>query len=165
MASRPANGRRSLSRDLRGAHPAPNEGGPARDHVFDATALLCVLFAEEGADQVQHLLPRSLVSTVNYHEVLAKLAELGVALAEARAMVDELGVGIVAVDRKQAEVRGALRNDAGGKELSLGERSCLALAKTLGVVAVTTDRDWSRFDHGVTIKLIRQPIKPNAAGA
>jgi PIN domain nuclease of toxin-antitoxin system len=39
--------------------------------------------------------------------------------------------------------------------LSLGDRACLALAAELGVVALTTDREWARADVGVEVALIR----------
>jgi PIN domain nuclease of toxin-antitoxin system len=39
--------------------------------VLDASALLCLLFDEPGADRVEARLTRASVSAVNYHEVLA----------------------------------------------------------------------------------------------
>jgi PIN domain nuclease of toxin-antitoxin system len=150
------------------AQAAPADGrhlddaDAARRHVFDATALLCLLFGEEGADEVERLLPGALVSTVTYHEVLAKLADLGVSMTEARAMFDELVVEIVAVDRQQADVGSTLRGRSKGTGLSLGERSCLALAKTRSAIAVTTDAAWTGLDYGITITVIRQASKPTA---
>ncbi|MDE1917857.1 MAG: type II toxin-antitoxin system VapC family toxin [Sphingomonadales bacterium] len=136
-------------------------GSVVRDHVLDATALLCVLFAEEGWDQIESLLPRASISAVTYHEVLTKLDDLGVSMGEARAIIDALDVHIVAVDRKQTDLGTRFRDGSGSKSLSLGERSCLALTKMLQAVAVTTDREWTRFDLGVKINVIHQTTAPS----
>jgi PIN domain nuclease of toxin-antitoxin system len=42
-----------------------------------------------------------------------------------------------------------------GHGLSLGDRACLALARTLGATALTTDRAWRAVDVGVAIEVIR----------
>jgi PIN domain nuclease of toxin-antitoxin system len=37
----------------------------------------------------------------------------------------------------------------------LGDRSCLALARSLGAPLLTADRAWQRIDLGIEIELIR----------
>jgi PIN domain nuclease of toxin-antitoxin system len=39
--------------------------------------------------------------------------------------------------------------------LSLGDRACLALARRLGATALTADREWSRLEVQVSIRLLR----------
>lgn len=39
--------------------------------------------------------------------------------------------------------------------LSLGDRACLALARTRGVPAMTSDRTWTQLQIGIEIRLIR----------
>ena len=46
-------------------------------HVLDASALLCLLFDEPGADRVERALPEALISAANLAEVIAKLADRG----------------------------------------------------------------------------------------
>jgi PIN domain nuclease of toxin-antitoxin system len=41
------------------------------------------------------------------------------------------------------------------RALSLGDRACLALAKTVGATAWTADRMWIQFQLDVPIELIR----------
>ena len=124
-------------------------------YVLDASALLCLFFREPGTDRVEAILDLACVSTVNYCEVVSKATELGVALDRLTAFLTELGLDIVPLDRETAELAGALRASTRAAGLSLGDRCCLALARRLGGVAVTTDRAWARVDAGVPVDVIR----------
>lgn len=126
-----------------------------RTYVLDASALLCVMFGEPGADRVEARLTRALVSAVNYHEVFAKLVDRGVEPDEAREMLGELDVDIIAVDRDQADLGGALCAQTRSAGLSLGDRSCLALARAYGAVAVTTDQVWRDLDIKIDVEVVR----------
>jgi ribonuclease VapC len=124
-------------------------------YVLDASALLCLLFGEPGADRTEARLTRALVSAVNYHEVFAKLTDRGVEPDEAKAMLAELDIDIIPVDRDQADAGGALRPTTRAAGLSLGDRTCLALAQTRNAVAVTADRAWATLDIGIEIEVVR----------
>ncbi|MEZ0498126.1 type II toxin-antitoxin system VapC family toxin [Sphingomonas sp. IW22] len=124
-------------------------------YVLDASALLCLLFGEPGADRAEMRLTGALVSAVNYHEVLAKLTDHGVDAAEAQMMLAELDIDVVPVDRAQAEIGGKLRPETRDGGLSLGDRSCLALALCNSATAVTADRAWETLDVGVVVELVR----------
>lgn len=124
-------------------------------YVLDASALLCLLFGEPGADRVELRLTGALVSAVNYHEVLAKLTDCGVDATEAQSMLAELDIEIVSVDRDQADTGGKLRPETRDVGLSLGDRSCLALALRRQAVAVTADRAWETLNVGVVVELVR----------
>jgi PIN domain nuclease of toxin-antitoxin system len=39
--------------------------------------------------------------------------------------------------------------------LSFGDRACLALAQSLGALALTADRSWSQLDLCIAIEVIR----------
>ncbi|WP_254913749.1 type II toxin-antitoxin system VapC family toxin [Sphingobium sp. Z007] len=124
-------------------------------YVLDASALLCLLFGEPGADQVEMRLTGALVSVVNYHEVLAKLTDHGVDAAEAQMMLAELDIDVVPADRDQADVGGKLRRETRDIGLSLGDRSCLALALCRNATAVSADRAWEALDVDVVVELVR----------
>ncbi len=126
-----------------------------RRYVLDASALLCVMFNEPGAERVEERLTRALVSAVNYHEVIAKLIDRGVDAEEAKAMLGELDIDIVDVDREQADLAGILRAETRKAGLSLGDRTCLALAQAKGAVAVTTDQAWRDLDVAIDIEVVR----------
>ncbi len=123
--------------------------------VLDASALLCLLFGEPGADRVEMRLTGALVSVVNYHEVLAKLTDRGVDAAEAQMMLAEFDIDIVPADRDQADVGGKLHPETRDIGLSLGDRSCLALALCRNATAVSADRAWEALDVGVVVELVR----------
>ena len=126
-------------------------------YVLDASALLCLLFEEPGADRVERVLHDASVSAVNLAEVVGKLIDRGLDGEEALAYLRELDLDVVALDRGQAEGTGLLRPATRGFHLSLGDRACLVLAKQKGVPALTTDRRQAEAagPAGVTVELIR----------
>lgn len=128
-----------------------SEGG----YVLDASALLCLLFREPGAERVEALMPGARVSAANLAEVIAKLVDRGIDEPAIVAELAELDLEIVPLDRAQAEASGLLRAVTRAAGLSLGDRCCLALARQLGATAVTTDRAWAGLQAGVAIEVAR----------
>ncbi|MBI2830339.1 MAG: type II toxin-antitoxin system VapC family toxin [Chloroflexi bacterium] len=123
--------------------------------VIDASALLALLNVEPGAGMVAEALPNGVISSVNLSEVVAKLSDAGMPENAIRQALQPLGLEIVPFDEEQAYQAGLLRTATQDMGLSLGDRACLSLAKTLGVVALTADRAWSGLSVGATIKVIR----------
>lgn len=123
--------------------------------VLDASALLAVVGSERGAERVLAHLSGARMSAVNLAEVLGKLTDLGMPLEFARDLVERLGPDIEPLDEAQAVDVAALRRPTRGLGLSIGDRSCLALAADRGVPAVTADRAWSGLDVGVEVVVIR----------
>lgn len=128
--------------------------------VIDASALLAYLFNEPGADLVEEYLAsgKSVILTINYCETLVKLRESGITsvqLANAFAATGILDlVELVDFTPELAEEAANLAEDAKSLGLSLGDRACLALAKSIGAPAVTADRRWVQVT-GVEIIFIR----------
>lgn len=129
----------------------------AVSYALDASALLCLLNQETGQDRVRAALTESVISAVNYSEVIAKLVERGGAVAAVSRALDHLHLAVVEFDRAQAVEAGALRQATRQAGLSFGDRACLALAKFRGLVALTADQAWAQLDDtvGVTIELLR----------
>ena len=125
--------------------------------VLDASALLCLLKGERGAERVIASLPRAWVSAVNLSEVYAKLADAGGAEARIAQAIGGLHLRIEPFDDTQARAAGMLRPLTKGLGLSLGDRACLALAQHRGAIALTTDRVWTELPDtlGVAVELIR----------
>lgn len=96
------------------------------------------------------------MSAVNVAEVVSKLADTGMNAAEARSLIDTLGLEVASFDEELAHATGMLRPSTRRKGLSLGDRACLALAKQLALPALTADRGWTELDVSVEIKLIRE---------
>lgn len=123
--------------------------------VIDASALLALLKAEPGADIVTEALPGAVMSAINLSEVIAKLGETGMPEKAIRQALQPLGLQIIPFDEEQAYQAGVLRTSTQSTGISLGDRACLSLAKTLGVVALTADKAWSGIRIGTKIKVIR----------
>ncbi len=121
------------------------------DVVVDASALLAVLRAEPGVERVEPRLERARIGAVNLSEVVAKLSEDGVPEAEIRRAIGRLELEVHAF----AYIAGILRRSTRAFGLSFGDRACLALAQSLGALALTADRSWSRLDLGIAIEVIR----------
>jgi len=124
-------------------------------YVLDASALLATLFEETGSDAVEMVLPGARMSAVNFSEVVAKLSDHGLANEDILHDLAELDIIVCDVDRQQAETAGLLRRRTKIAGLSLGDRACLALAATLGGIAVTTDPAWADLNLEVAIQVVR----------
>jgi PIN domain nuclease of toxin-antitoxin system len=124
--------------------------------VLDASAVLCLLRTETGADRVYEALPRAVVSAVNLSEVYAKLSELGGSERQIVQAIGALHLRVEPFDGEQARVAGMLRPVTKVLGLSLGDRACLALAQTRKATALTTDRAWSDLQGlGLSITVVR----------
>lgn len=130
-----------------GGEPMAGEGSGRADggqgtYVLDASALLCLMNGEPGAERVAAVLPRAVISAVNLAEVATKLNELGADADEARALLAPLHLVVVPFEEGTAFVAGALRAATRAYGLSLGDRACLALAALRRSPALTSDRAW-----------------------
>jgi PIN domain nuclease of toxin-antitoxin system len=123
--------------------------------VVDASALLALLNAEPGAGMVAEAISEAVISTVNLSEVIAKLCAAGMPENAIRQVLQPLGLDIEPFDEEQAYQAGLLHASTQGVGISLGDRACLSLAKTLGVAVLTADKAWEGLSVGTTVKVIR----------
>ena len=66
-----------------------------------------------------------------------------------------LGLEVIHFDEEQAYQAGLIYSYGRVYGLFLGDRACLALARTSAATAVTADRAWEELDLGIEIKVIR----------
>lgn len=125
--------------------------------VLDASALLALLFAEPGHEQVAAHLRGALISAVNLSEVLSRFARDGHPVTEISTTLRALPIRVVAFDEEAAQHAAALTRLVRAKGLSLGDRACLALARTHNVPALTADQAWLGLKLNIDIRLIRPP--------
>ncbi len=125
--------------------------------VLDASAILALLLGEPGADKVKAGLDGSLMTTVNFAEVVSHYAKLGVARHDIEMLLRSLPVRLVPVDAVLSYDAGMLRPITLEGGLSLGDRYCLALAKREGLPALTAERRWPIIAAaaGVVVEMIR----------
>ena len=122
------------------------------DIVFDASAILAFLQREKGADIVEDLLPDAAVSANNLAEIVAKLVDHGVPIDDIEQIIAAFDFSIIDVGKDDAIANGLLRAATREAGLSLGDRSCLALAQRLALPVLTTDRAWGRLP-GLTVEV------------
>jgi ribonuclease VapC len=125
--------------------------------VLDASALVALLRGEPGGSRVENALAESAMTTVNLAEVIGHFARKGASEAEIREMLDPLPFARVPLDDELAYQAGILLPVTRSAGLSLGDRACLALARRLGVPALTADRAWQTIAEqaGTQVELIR----------
>ena len=124
--------------------------------VLDASALLCLLNDERGADRVLAALPRAVIGAANLAEVVGKLVDRGLSEDEVAEMLSALDLDVKPMTRAQAIAAGYLRASTASLGLSLGDRACLALARELERPALTADKAWRAVKvKGLKVEVLR----------
>lgn len=124
--------------------------------VVDASALLAFLFKEPGHDQVGSAIDAGAVmSTVNLSEVLGRFARDGHDTGEILERLLASPITFVPFDQEHARRAAELLPATRPLGLSLGDRSCLALAQSRGTPALTADRVWLEAELGIEVLSIR----------
>lgn len=124
-------------------------------NILDASAILALLYSEKGSDVVQAHTPGALVSSVNYCEVMSKLADRFLDTDSAYGYLHSLELDIISFSPEHAQIAANLRVKTKHLGLSLADRACFALAIKSGLPVVTADRIWSEVSLGVKVVLIR----------
>jgi ribonuclease VapC len=124
--------------------------------VFDASAILALIQSEPGADKItREARATAVVSSVNMAEVQGKLVKNGwdpdTAWRDALSCVAD----VEAQTASQAKQAGTLIRITAPFGLSLGDRSCLALAIALNAEVYTTEKLWKNLKLGIPIHVIR----------
>lgn len=129
--------------------------------MLDASAVLALVQNEPGARVVAAALAvTAVISVINWAEVLSKVAE-------ANGDVDELAVSlrgdgflgdalsIEPMTEGDCLTVAWMRPVTRSAGLSLADRTCLALARRLGLPVLTADRSWLDLELGIDVRLIR----------
>ena len=124
--------------------------------VFDASAVIALLRDEAGADMIASYAGDALLSAVNLQEVIKALLMRGFSLEVARAMIDALHLEIRPHTSEDAYSAAGLYAATKAHGRGLGDRTCMALAISEGLPALTTDQDWAKISiPGLTVTLAR----------
>jgi ribonuclease VapC len=125
--------------------------------VLDASALLALLHREAGWEVVAGATAadNATVSAVNYAEAVQKAVQHGLAAEDVDAALEALGITVSPSGRLDARLAASFYRHRSG--LSMGDRVCLALARSLSSPAFTADRDWQRWaeELAVDVRVIR----------
>jgi len=126
------------------------------DIVLDASAILAIIFQERGAEKLtDELMDNAVASTVNLAEVQSKLIKKGLDPDEAWEDALSLVTAAEPYTSEQARIAGDLIVKTEKYGLSLGARSCLALAISLKAPVYTTEQIWKNLKLGIPIHVIR----------
>ncbi len=132
--------------------------------AIDASALLALLFAEPGAETVADAIADGAsTSAVNLGEVATVLVRREQPPEKILAPLREQ-LAVEPFSERDALAAAALYPRTASKGLSLGDRSCLALAQRLGAPAVTAEHAWADLELDIQVQLIRPPSAPWGSG-
>ena len=123
--------------------------------VMDASAVLASILGEPGAELVDRQLRQAAVTTVNLAEILSRMAARGDSPRAVHEDLEEAGVLFVNVDVELATVAAELFAATRPAGMSVGDRTCIALAMRLDCPAMTADRRWQAASLTVPIMYIR----------
>jgi PIN domain nuclease of toxin-antitoxin system len=127
--------------------------------VLDASALLAFMQDGRGAEMVAEALRDGCaISVVNLSEVLSQIADDGGSVEETLANLERLGDALewCPVERQDMLEIARLRPLTRFGSLSLGDRTCLALATRLGLPVITADPSWRHVPaEDIEVTLIR----------
>jgi ribonuclease VapC len=122
--------------------------------VLDSSALLALFNDEPGATVVERALQGAcVVSAVNHTEVLTKLLDKGLSASDAASVMLSVAVQVVDYDNAQSVDAAWLRSATRSVGLSLGDRACLALARSLSAPVLTADKPWMGIAQAVSVQV------------
>lgn len=122
--------------------------------VVDTSAILAIAFAEHGAEEAQRLSRGGFMGMANFVEVVTRGQEKGHPPESALAILSMLQIDVVPVDRASADQALPLWKQR-RRNLSLGDRLCIGLARARGLPVLTGERRWKDLDLGVNVVLFR----------
>ena len=124
--------------------------------VFDASAVIALLRDEPGAEMIAGYAGDALISTVNLQEVIEALLVRGFTPEIARAMIEALHLEVRPHEIEDAYAAAGLEGATRTLGRGLGDRTCMALAISTGLPAITTDQEWSQLAiPGLTVMRAR----------
>ncbi len=124
--------------------------------VFDASAVLALLRDEPGSELIAENLGEALISAVNLQEVIKTLLAWRFDIDTVRRMIGALHLEVRNHDADAAYAAAALCEATRTFGSGLGDRTCMALAISEGLPAVTTDRAWTQLTiPGLAVTLAR----------
>ena len=121
--------------------------------VLDTSAVLAVIYGEDGATEAKAHLDGGSISRVNVAEVLTDLKRVGYGTpAEGVQILNKLGLRFRSVYDNHVERVAELKQIRG---LSLGDCFCIALAEAVGEPLITSDQQWAKLQLSIPVQLIR----------
>jgi ribonuclease VapC len=125
--------------------------------VLDSSAVLAMVYSEPGGTTVHDAIVSSLyvvsMSAINWCEVLTKLTQKSPIMTAERLTAILPGVEVLPFGQDEAQRVATLAKSC--PQISLGDRACLALARSLDATVWTTDKLWAKLPVGAALKVLR----------
>lgn len=123
--------------------------------VLDASAVIAVLRAEAGFENILPYLRGALISSVNVAEILCLSRSRGSKPEQDDYALKQMLLERVAFDNEQAHLVASIFTKTSGGNMGFADRACIALGLQHQLPVITGDREWLKYDVGVEIKLFR----------
>ncbi|MBS1061276.1 PIN domain-containing protein [Gluconobacter sp. Dm-44] len=122
--------------------------------VIDTSAVFADLNEETGAEEARYWLRDAAISAINLQEIVSKAVDKGVPAEGISELIAALRLDVRPLDHNLALTAGLMRDATRRVGLSHGDRACLALAKKMGLPAVTADRAWAEIADAIGVKVV-----------
>lgn len=116
---------------------------------------IAVLRGEPGADVVRQRIVGSIISAVNYSEVLKKTIEVDGLPEAVDAHMGALCVTVIPFDDQQARAAASLYPITKSNGLSFADRACLCLGISRDASVLTSEKRMADAQVPIKVKLIR----------
>ena len=124
--------------------------------VIDASAVMDFIYDEPGGDSIQEVLDKSIITCVNFGEVLVKVSSrFRIEPATVESLLEASGLGVALLDKATCKRFPSLseidrrsrisRSSRDARPLSLADLACLAFATEHQLPVLTADRHWAEL--------------------
>lgn len=127
----------------------------SKGYVLDASALVAFFRNEPGSENVRRNLANSVISTVNFSEVCARMLEQSMSLEQFNVTVGRLSLNVVPYEESTARIAASLKMPSRSFGLSHADRACLALGLEMQRPVLTGDRRLAEAPLGIDVLLFR----------
>lgn len=110
--------------------------------IFDSSALLALIYENEGSEALKPLLSSAIISTISLDESLQHLQKLDISSKEALTLIQNIVTDIIPFNPEQALLGVELTTYP---TLSFSDRACLALGIKLQLPIYTTKQEWKQL--------------------
>ncbi len=125
-------------------------------HVLDTSALIALVHREPGWEAVQAVLGHSALCAVHLTEAITKLTRKGGEPRLVERYLRALPMPILPWDEELAWESRDLAPLAWTRGISFADRACLAMARHLSAVAMTSDTEWAKLGVDIRVVLFRK---------
>lgn len=124
--------------------------------VFDSSALIMLFAKEPGYESIRFNLKHAIISSVNVAEVYKYCIEVqNLTEDDCRNLITLSGIKIIDFCEEQALITAKITKKTRQYGLSLGDRSCIALAMLKNFPVLTCDQIWQKVTLDVEFIMAR----------